>query len=60
MLIVEAVVHHLLGPQNLTRIIEDPVCGEIFVLCRTGQEVNIFYRYNVAMDRDTVIFATVH
>jgi hypothetical protein len=35
-LIVEATVRHLLGPQNLTRIVEDPVCGETFVLCRTG------------------------
>ena len=58
--IVEADVCHLLGPQNLTRIIQDPVCGEIFVLCRTGQEVDILYRYNVSMDGDAVIFATVH
>ena len=59
LLIVEAAVHHL-GPQNLTRIIQDPVCGEIFVLCRTGQEVDILYRYNVSVDGDAVIFATVH
>ena len=60
LLIVEAVVRHLLGPQNLTRIVQDPICGEIFVLCRTGQEVDILYRYNVFMDGDAVIFATVH
>ena len=60
LLIVEAAVRHLLGPQNLTRIVEDPVCGEIFVLCRTGQEVDILYRYNVSVDRDAIIFATVH
>ena len=30
LLIVEAVVRHLLGPQNLTRIVQDPACGEIF------------------------------
>jgi hypothetical protein len=36
LLIVEAVVGHLLGPQNLTRIVQDPICEEIFVLCRTG------------------------
>ena len=60
LLIVEAVVRHLLGQQNLTRIIQDPICGEIFVLCRTGQEVDILYRYNVSMDGDAVIFATVH
>jgi hypothetical protein len=59
-LIVEATVHHLLGPQNLTRIVQDPVCGEIFVLCRIGQEVDILYRYNVSVDGDVVIFATVH
>jgi hypothetical protein len=43
LLIIEVVVHHLLGPQNLTRIVQDPVCGEIFVLCRTGYEVDILY-----------------
>jgi hypothetical protein len=35
LLIVEATVCHLLGPQNL-RTIQDPICGDIFVLCRTG------------------------
>ena len=60
LVIVEAAIRHLIGPQNLTRIIEDPVCGEIFVLCRTGQEVDILYRYNVSVDRDDVIFAMVH
>jgi hypothetical protein len=59
-LIVEAGVRHLLGPQNLTRIIEDPVCGEIFVLCRTRQEVDTLYRYNVSVDGDAVIFSMVH
>jgi hypothetical protein len=59
-LIVEAAVHHLLGPQNLIRIVEDAVCGEIFVLCRTGHEVDTLYRYNVSVDRDAVIFSTVH
>jgi hypothetical protein len=59
LLFVEAVVRHLLGPQNLTRIVRDPICGEIFVLCKTGQEVDILYRYNVSVDRDAVIFATV-
>ena len=60
LLIVEAVVCHLLRQQNLTRIVQDPVCGEIFVLCRTGPEVDILYRYNVSVDRDDVIFAMVH
>ena len=60
LLIVEAAVRHLLGPQNLTRIVQDPICGEIFVLCRTGQEVDILYRYNVSMDGDPIIFAMVH
>ena len=60
LLIVEAAVCHLLGPQNLTRIIQDPICGEMFVLCRIGQEVDILYRYNVSMDGDVVIFAMVH
>ena len=60
LLIVEAVVCHLLGPQNLTRIIQDPVCGEIFVLCRTRHEVDILYRYNVSVDEDAIIFAMVH
>ena len=59
LLIVEATVRHLLEPQKLTRIIQDPV-GEIFVLCRTGQDVDILYRYNVSMDGDAIIFATVH
>jgi hypothetical protein len=36
LLIVEAAVRYLLGPQNLTRIVQNPVCGEIFVLYRTG------------------------
>jgi len=45
-LIVEAAVRHLLEPQNLTRIIQDPVCREIFVLWRAGREVDILYRYN--------------
>jgi hypothetical protein len=44
----------------LTRIVQDPVCGEIFVLCRTGYEVDILYWYNVSVDGDGVIFATVH
>jgi hypothetical protein len=48
--IIEATVRHLLGPQNLTRIVQDPICGDIFVLCRTGQEVDILYRYNVSVD----------
>jgi hypothetical protein len=60
LLIVEVVVRHLLGPQNLTRIVQDPVCGEFFVLCRTEQEVDILYRYNVSVDGDVVIFAMVH
>ena len=59
LLIVEAAVRHLLGPQNLTRIVQDPICGEIFVLCRIGHEVDILYRYNVSMDGDAIIFATV-
>jgi hypothetical protein len=42
------------------RIIQNPICGEIFVLCRTGQEVDILYRYNMSVDGDTGIFATVH
>ena len=41
LLIVEAAIRHLLEPQNLTRIVQDPVCGEIFVLCRTRQEVDV-------------------
>ena len=60
LLIVEAAVRHLLGPQNLIRIVQDPVCGEIFMLYRTGQEVDILYRYNVSMDGDDVIFAMAH
>jgi hypothetical protein len=60
LLIFEATVRHLLGPQNLTRIVQNPICGEIFVLCRIGQEVDILYRYNVSVDGDVVIFATVH
>ena len=59
-MIVEAAVRHLLGPQNLTIIVQDLVCGEIFVLYRTRQEVDILYRYNVSMDGDAVIFITVH
>jgi hypothetical protein len=55
LLIVKASLCHLLRPQNLTRI----VCGEVFVLW-TRQEVDILYRYNVSMDGDAVIFATVH
>jgi hypothetical protein len=51
-LIVETIVRHLLGAQNLTKIIEDPVCGEIFVLCSSGQQVSILSRYNVDVDRD--------
>jgi hypothetical protein len=57
LLIVKVAIHHLLGPQNLTRIVQDPICGEIFVLSRTGQEVDILYRYNVSVDGDVVIFA---
>ena len=60
MVIIEVVVRHLLRPQNLTRIVQDPICGEIFVLYRTRQEVDIIYRYNVSMDGDVVIFAMVH
>ena len=60
LLIVETIVRHLFGPQNLTRIVQDPIRGEIFVLYRTGQEVDILYRYNASMDRDAIIFAMVH
>jgi len=60
LLIVEAAVCHLLGQQNLTRTVQDPVYGEIFMLCRTALEVDILYRYNVSMDGDVVIFAMVH
>jgi hypothetical protein len=59
-LIVETTIHHLLSLQNFTRIIEEPVRGEIFVLCRTRQEVDTLYRCNVSVDKDAVIFATVH
>jgi hypothetical protein len=59
-LIVEAAFCHLLGPQNLIRIVQDPVYREIFVLCKTGQELDILYRYNVSLDGDAIIFATVH
>ena len=31
-LTVEATIRHLLGLENLTGIVEDPVCGEIYVL----------------------------
>ena len=30
------------------------------MLCRTGQEVDILYRYNVFVDGDAIIFAMVH
>jgi hypothetical protein len=60
LLIVEAALIHLLEPQNLTRIVQDLVCGEIFILCRTGQEVDILYTCNVSMDGDAFIFAMVH
>jgi hypothetical protein len=30
------------------------------MLCRTRQEVDIIYKYNVSVDRDVVIFAMVH
>ena len=59
-MVVEAAVRHLLGPHNFTRIVEDPLCGEIFVLCRTGQEVDILYIYNVSVHGDAIIFAMVH
>ena len=59
-MIVEAAIRHLLGPQNLTRNVQDPICGEIFVLCRTAHEADMLYRYNVDMDGDVVIFAIVH
>ena len=59
LLIVEAVVRHLLGPQNLIRIVEELVCGEIYVLYRTAHEA-VLYRYNVDIDEDVVMFAMVH
>ena len=58
-LIVEAVVRHLLGPQNLIRIVEELVCGEIYVLYRTAHEA-VLYRYNVDVDEDVVMFAMIH
>jgi len=58
-LIVEAVVRHLLGPQNLIRIVEELVCGEIYVLYKTAHEA-VLYRYNVDVDEDVVMFAMVH
>ena len=59
LLIVEAVVRHLLGPQNLIRIVEELVCGEIYLLYRTTHEA-MLYRYNVDVDEDVVMFATIH
>jgi len=58
-LIVEAIVRHLLGPQNLIRIVEELVCGEIYVLYRTAHEA-VLYRYNVDVDEDVVMFAMIH
>jgi len=58
-LIVEAVVRHLLGPQNLIRIVEELACGEIYLLYRTAHEA-VLYRYNVDVDEDVVMFATIH
>ena len=58
-LIVEAVVRHLLGPQNLIRIVEELVCGEIYLLYRTAHEA-VLYRYNVDVDEDVVMFAMIH
>jgi len=58
-LIVEAVVRHLLGPQNLIRIVEELVCGEIYVLYKTAHEA-VLYRYNVDVDEDVVMFAMIH
>jgi hypothetical protein len=49
-LIVQATTRHLLKPQSFTRIIEDPVCGEIFLLCRTTQDASMLSRYNVDVD----------
>ena len=60
LLIVEAAVRHLLEPQNLTIIVQDLVCGEIFMLYRTRQEVDILYRYNMSVDGDAITFAIVH
>ena len=59
-LIVEAAVRHLLEPQKLTRIFEDPLCGDFFVLCRTAHEADMLYRNNVNVDGDVVIFTAVH
>ena len=58
-LIVEAVVRHLLGPQNLIRIVEELACGEIYLLYRTAHEA-VLYRYNVDVDEDVVMFAMIH
>ena len=59
-LIVQAIAHHLLEPQSFTRIIEDPICGEIFWLCRTTQDASMLYRYNVDVDGDAIIFNMIH
>ena len=58
-LTVEATIRHLLGLENLTGIVEDPVCGEIYVLYRTAHEA-VLYRYNVDVDEDVVMFAMIH
>jgi hypothetical protein len=44
----------------LIRIVEDPIYGEIYVLYKSSQEADMFYRYNVDVDGDVVIFGTVH
>ena len=54
---------HCSSPSRTTKFDKNhsrPSFGEIFVLCRTRQEVDILYRYNVSMDGDAIIFATVH
>jgi hypothetical protein len=59
-LIVAMDVCDLLGPLSFTRILEDNVCGEIFMLCSFRQQASTLSRYSVDVEGDYVIFSVPH
>jgi hypothetical protein len=59
-LIVAMDVCDLLGPLSFTKILEDNVCREIFMLCSFRQQAFTLSRFSVDVEGDYVIFSVIH
>ena len=59
-LIVETAVRAVIGQQRITRVVEDHVSREIFVLCSTIADAYRLSNYSINVSGDYVIFKMVH